>query len=147
MITSRQIAEKTGKKHPHVKRDIRALTGVIDGFTPVEREYIDVQNRPQVELVLDDASADVLLARYEGMARMPLTIQERIALTTIEQVLGVSLKRQFSVGRYRIDGYDEHNRVAYEIDGPEHRFSAEKDALRQAEIEHRLGCKFVRVTL
>ncbi|PLU84099.1 hypothetical protein CXG45_27970 [Pseudomonas plecoglossicida] len=147
MITSRQIAEETGKRHANVKRDIKALLATVQGFTAVTRGYLDGQNRAQIEYVLDEAAGQLVMGRYEGLARVPLTLQESVALATIEQLLGVVLSRQFRVGRYRIDGYDETNNVAYEIDGPEHRYRADRDATRQAAIERELGCRFVRIEL
>lgn len=74
-------------------------------------------------------------------------IREKAALDTIEQLLGVKLKRQYRVGEYRIDGYDAINNVAYEIDEEQH-FTPQHmdtDRIREEEIKTELGCKFVRI--
>ena len=75
-------------------------------------------------------------------------IREMTALTTIEQLLGVRLIRQYRVlGKYRIDGYDPVNNIAYEIDEDQH-FTPqhmEADRIREKEISAVLGCKFVRI--
>lgn len=73
---------------------------------------------------------------------------ETIALTIIEQLQGVKLIRQYHVlGKYRMDGYDPVNNVAYEIDEP-HYFTPQQmdaDLIREEEIKAVLGCKFVRI--
>lgn len=75
-------------------------------------------------------------------------IREKTALNTIEQLLGVRLIRQYRVlGKYRIDGYDPVNNVAYEIDEEQH-FTPnhmEADRIREKDISSVLGCKFVRI--
>lgn len=147
MITSRQIAEETGKRHPDVKRDIRDLAMMCKSFEFQERSYVDSMNRAQVELLLDDESAALIRRRYQGLARVPLSLQERAALAAVEQVLGVTLIKQYKVGRYRVDGYDPVNQVAYEVDEPRHRYQIAQDAVRQAVIERELGCRFVRIAL
>lgn len=75
-------------------------------------------------------------------------IREKAALDTIEQLLGVELKRQYRVlGKYRIDGYDPINNIAYEVDEEQHFTPQHKEAdcLREEEIKVELGCKFVRI--
>ena len=75
-------------------------------------------------------------------------IREKTALTTIEQLQGVKLIRQYLVlGKYRIDGYDPVNNIAYEIDEEQH-FTPqhiEADRIREEEIKAVLGCEFVRI--
>lgn len=73
--------------------------------------------------------------------------KESAALATIEQILGVRLVKQFKVLNYRIDGYDEENKIAYEIDEIHHKTTVNyaKDMRRQKKIEQELGCSFVRV--
>lgn len=75
--------------------------------------------------------------------------KEYAALATIEQILGVNLTRQFEVLDYRVDGYDEENKIAYEIDEGGHKTPSAyaKDYRRQKKIEKKLGCKFVRISL
>lgn len=75
--------------------------------------------------------------------------KEYAALATIEQILGANLTRQFEVLDYRIDGYDEENKIAYEIDERGHKTTSAyaKDYRRQKKIEKKLGCKFVRISL
>jgi len=73
--------------------------------------------------------------------------KESAALSTIEQLLSVKLDRQFLVGTYRVDGYDEINNVAYEIDENYHKKTQQriKDKDREREIKKALNCSFVRI--
>lgn len=74
-------------------------------------------------------------------------IREKAALDTIEQLLGIKLIRQFTVGGFRIDGYDAENKIAYEIDEEQHNSAkhSQADVLRQQFIEQQLGCIFKRI--
>lgn len=80
-----------------------------------------------------------------GVSRSVKGYAERIAITTIEQVLGVTIERQFCVLNYRVDGYCKENNTVYEIDEFHHERQTEFDTNRQLRIEEAIGCKFVRV--
>ncbi|WP_405646510.1 Rha family transcriptional regulator [Pseudomonas sp. Ld6] len=147
MVTSRQIAEQFGKRHDHVLRDIKKLISQVSDFRVVASSYTDRTGRRLLQYELDGDEASLMIARYQGLARVPLSLQERAALAAVEQVLGVTLIRQYRVGTYRIDGYDPVNQVAYEVDEPEHRHQIAQDAVRQAVIERELSCRFVRIAL
>jgi len=141
-MSSREIANLTGKRHGDVLRDIRALLRSTK-YSPLD---IKIDGRGYTaEILLCNESSKLLLKKYEGLARAPLQMKEDTALAAIEQVLGVTLRRQYRVGRYRIDGYDHENNVAYEIDEEHHRYQREQDKRRQKYIEERLGCRFIRV--
>jgi len=73
--------------------------------------------------------------------------KEKAALDTIEQILNISLERQFKVCGFRVDGYDIKGNVAYEIDEGHHKTTVNyaKDARRQAKIQAEIGCEFVRI--
>ena len=141
-MSSREIAEIIGKRHGDVMRDIR--TGDIP-YT--EDIYLDNKNRKQTEYFINREYAEVRwLNDFNGLR--VCAERERGALSTIEQLLNVKLIRQYAVGPYKIDGYNEVNNVAYEIDEPQHYVDSElrqgcKD--RQAYIENKLGCKIVRI--
>jgi very-short-patch-repair endonuclease len=75
-------------------------------------------------------------------------IREKVALDTIEQLLHVKLIRQYFVcGKYRIDGYDPVNNIAYEVDEEQHFTSRHQaaDRKREEEIRDELGCEFIRI--
>ena len=148
-VSSREIADLTGKRHDHVKRDIRTLTDWTRFMEYETRPYTDCANRSQEEYLINAELRDLLMARYKGLARVPLRLQEEAALKTIEQLLGIRLLRQFAVGKYHIDGYDPESNTAYEIDERQHGSPAAKkaDTIRQRDIIDILECTFVRISI
>ena len=83
---------------------------------------------------------------YKG--NMFYGVREHAALATIEQLLGITLIKQYPVLGFRVDGYDFDKNVCYEIDEPEHFKNGEllkKDKHRQKLIEEELGCTFIRI--
>lgn len=147
-MSSLEIAALTGKEHFHVLRDIDAMLAELgEDVLSFKYIYLDSMNREQREFILPKELADLLLQKYQGLARVPHRLQEEAALKTLEQVLGIQLIRQYRVLSFRIDGYDAKANVAYEIDEPGHRSSKAKDAERQKRIEATLGCTFVRINL
>ncbi|MGL4483075.1 MAG: hypothetical protein ACRCTW_11225 [Lactococcus garvieae] len=77
--------------------------------------------------------------------------EELACLSTIEQVLGITLERQYrvTVGDivYKIDGYDPVNNVAYEIDEKHHISQSEEDLIRELAIKTILNCEFKRIKI
>ena len=142
-ISSLDLAKEFGKRHQDVLRDVR-LVSKNTGIAFVESVYVDSQKRKKCHYMLCGQLADAMYKRYNGL-RFGLSTAEKIALNTIEQVLGINLIRQCRVLNYRIDGYDPVNNIAYEIDEPEHQYKKEQDEIRQRRIENELGCKFVRI--
>ncbi|EHM8597980.1 Rha family transcriptional regulator [Escherichia coli] len=143
LVSSLDLAKKFGKEHKNVKKDIQKVSVNI-GIDYDEDVYIDTCNRKQTCFLMNAELADAMYKRYNGL-RFGLSTAEKIALNTIEQVLGINLIRQYRVLNYRIDGYDPVNNIAYEIDEPEHQYKKEQDEIRQRRIENELGCKFVRI--
>lgn len=147
-MTTREIAELTGKQHKDVLYDTRKMLEYL-GLTLVDfsAQYKDSTGRSLPMFSLPKEIYSLILDKYKGLARVPNRLQEEASLKTIEQLLGVKLIRQYKVLNYRLDGYDPDTNTAYEIDEPEHRYKLAKDAERQQKIEAVLGCKFVRIAL
>lgn len=105
--------------------------------------------RRQVEYFLTESAAMKIQEAYAGCFTVTkLGIREKAALDTIEQLLHVKLIRQYCVcDKYRIDGYDPINNIAYEVDEEQHFTSRhqEADRKREKEIRSKLGCEFVRI--
>lgn len=70
-MSSREIADLTGKRHPDVKRDIQAMAKELKVDASVFAHiYLDSMNREQVEYLLDRDHTDCLLTGYSSEMRM-----------------------------------------------------------------------------
>lgn len=147
-MSSREIAELTDKQHKHVLDDIRKLLNELELSTANFSAVYKANNGQKYECFnLNEELTQILLDKYKGLNRVPHRLKEESALKTIEQLLGVTLIRQYSVLGYRVDGYDSVNNIAYEIDERGHKYAVKKDATRQYKIEKILKCTFVRIKL
>jgi phage antirepressor YoqD-like protein len=71
LMSSREIAELTGKQHKNVKRDIASmLADLKKDALSFERIYHDAVNRKQTEFLLDREHTDCLLTGYSAPLRM-----------------------------------------------------------------------------
>ncbi|MFK3794752.1 Rha family transcriptional regulator [Pseudomonas sp. NPDC088444] len=69
-MSSREIANVTGKRHNNVKRDIVSmLTDLEEDVLSFEHIYLDGQNREQIEYRLDRELTDTLLTGYSAKMR------------------------------------------------------------------------------
>ena len=72
-MSSREIAELTGKAHHHVKRDIQAMMIQLEvDVSKFGCIYIDAQNREQTEYLLPKDETICLLSGYDVNARMKI---------------------------------------------------------------------------
>ena len=70
-MSSREIAELTGKEHKNVKRNIEnMLSDLGKDALSFERIYIDTMNRQQAEYHLDRRHVECLLTGYSAVLRM-----------------------------------------------------------------------------
>lgn len=70
-MSSREIAELTGKEHKNVKRDIEnMLSDLGEDALSFERIYFDSVNRQQTEYHLDRRHVECLLTGYNAVLRM-----------------------------------------------------------------------------
>lgn len=143
MVTSFELASICGKRHNDVKRSIKRL-GIAYKEIQIIRDDVSSPNNKLIayEISKDDAK---LINISRGIF---MCAREKAAIKTIEQLQGVKLIRQYPVlGKYRIDGYDPVNNIAYEID-EDHHFTPQQmnaDRIREEEIKAALGCEFVRI--
>lgn len=71
VMSSREIADLTGKQHKNVKRDIASMLSDLEkDALSFERTYLDGQNRNQTEYLLDREHTDCLLTGYSAPLRM-----------------------------------------------------------------------------
>jgi len=69
-MSSREIAELTGKRHPDVKRDIQAMAAELEeDASTFAHIYLDSMNREQTEYLLDKELTDTLLTGYSAKMR------------------------------------------------------------------------------
>jgi phage antirepressor YoqD-like protein len=69
-MTSREIAELTGKQHQHVLFDIRKMLAELgEDESSFRRIYLDSMNRRQTEYVLDRELTETLLTGYSAILR------------------------------------------------------------------------------
>ena len=70
-MSSREIANLTGKRHPDVKRDIQAMAVELKlDVSEFAHIYNDSRNREQIEYLLDREHTDCLLTGYSAGLRM-----------------------------------------------------------------------------
>ena len=70
-MSSRELAELTGKRHPDVKRDIQSMASELrEDVSIFARIYLDSMNREQTEYLLDREHTDCLLTGYSAAMRM-----------------------------------------------------------------------------
>jgi len=70
-MSSREIAELTGKRHTDVKRDIiKMIFDLGEDVSIFARNYFDQMNRRQEEVVLDKEHTECLLTGYSAKLRM-----------------------------------------------------------------------------
>lgn len=70
-MSSREIADLTGKRHPDVKRDIeKMLVDLEEDTRKFAHIYFDSMNRKQSEHLLDREHTECLLTGYSAKARM-----------------------------------------------------------------------------
>ena len=71
VMTSIEIADLTGKRHPDVKRDIlNMLNDLQEDMSKFAHTYLDSQNRKQTQYHLDKTHTECLLTGYSAKARM-----------------------------------------------------------------------------
>ncbi len=77
-MSSREIANVTGKRHANVKRDITAMLKELKlDVLSFEHIYLDGQNREQVGYMLDREHTDCLLTGYSAPMRMKVILRWR----------------------------------------------------------------------
>ena len=170
VMTSREVAEITGKRHDHVMRDIREelesleSEGLEGQLIFGESSYKNSQNKEQPQYLLSEQGIKLLAMRYKNLKNTNFQtwlIENNIIkdfihtktrfevsfLNLLEEALleiGIVGVRQHKVGTYRIDFYIPSFKIAIEYDEHQHRYAKDKDSIRQEFVAKELDCKFVR---
>lgn len=78
VMSSREIAELTGKRHPDVKRDIeKLLSDLGEDVSKFAHIYLDSMNREQTEYLLDRDHTENLLMGYSPVLRRAVLARMR----------------------------------------------------------------------
>jgi phage antirepressor YoqD-like protein len=96
VMTSHEIADLTGKRHPDVKRDIvNMLNDLQEDVSRFAHTYLDSQNRKQTQYHLDKLHTECLLTGYSAKARMMVIKRwqelEAKEIETTEQLMARAL--------------------------------------------------------
>ena len=109
--------------------------------------YINEEGMREL-LVVSQQPLTKELAEYMGIKIIEYKYvhKEVSTIYTIQKVFeGISMKRQFSIGSYRIDIYFPEHKLATECDEHDHKDrDLNHDIRRQTFIEDQLNCKFIR---
>lgn len=85
-MTSREIAELTGKRHPDVRRDIRAMLDELErDASKFAHIYLDDMNRKQEEYRLDREHTECLITGYSAVLRMKVIERLRELEGSVQQ--------------------------------------------------------------
>ncbi|EPX0525720.1 phage antirepressor KilAC domain-containing protein [Yersinia enterocolitica] len=94
-MSSREVAELTGKRHTDVKRDIEVMMAQLnEDVSKFAHTYLDSMNRTQTEYLLDRDHVECLLAGYSAVIRMKVIrrLQELEDKNQIPQTLPEALR-------------------------------------------------------
>lgn len=128
-MSSREIAELTGKKHFHVKRDIEKMLGdLTEDASKFERIYRDKMNRQQTEYALDRELTETLLTGYSAVLRRKVIVR----LRELEEQLS-SVEKTLTQRIWALDARETESK-AKAVHGSQ-LLHARKRELRQFRIE------------
>jgi Rha family phage regulatory protein len=103
-MSSREIAELTGKQHAHVMRDIRTMLTELhgeEGLSKFGSSYLNSQNKPQPEFLLPKRESLVLVSGYDVHMRAAIidrwqTLEDRKRCSQPTAVQGMSSATPFA---------------------------------------------------
>lgn len=115
-MSSREIADITGKQHQHVKRDIEIMFNQLqEDVSKIGRIYHDSMNRSQSEYLLDKDQTICLIAGYSPIFRMSIIkrwqeLENKISVPqTFAQALQLAADqaRQLELAAPKVNYYDK----------------------------------------
>ena len=147
---SRDVAKMVGKAHNTLMRDIRVLLyrNPEYSYCFIKSTYKDSQNKIQPCYLMSEKGKNTLIEKSKlRMQSASLEIKFIDGLEKALEPFNIKGIRQYSVDKYRIDYYIPSLNIAIEYDEDGHKgYSYEAHEGRQAYIEEKLGCRFIRIT-
>lgn len=145
VMSSREIAELTGKQHKNVRRDILTMLAdlKVDALS-FEHTYKDARNRNQTEYLLDREHTDCLLTGYSAELRMKVIRRWRELETRV--IARVQIPEDFAQAlRLAADQIEQNRQLQGVIDrqAPKvaaiHRLAAAEGAICITDAAKHLG--------
>lgn len=101
-MSSREIAELTGKRHPDVKRDIQSMLSELqEDVSSFAHIYLDSMRRGQTEYLLDREHTDCLLTGYSPLLRMRVIRRwrelESVVLEPLKKINGAKVNGEIAI--------------------------------------------------
>ncbi|EKN6164917.1 TPA: phage antirepressor KilAC domain-containing protein [Yersinia enterocolitica] len=123
-MSSREVADLTGKRHTDVKRDIEVMMAQLnEDVSKFAHTYLDSMNRTQTEYLLDRDHVECLLAGYSAVIRMkvirrlreledksqiPQTLPEALRLAADLAEEKLQLENQLSIAAPKVEFVDRY---------------------------------------
>ena len=133
-ITSVSVSKEILIKHGNILSQIDTIINNYSKDFAInfqESIYVDGRGKKRRIYILTPIGYDFFMSKRLGFGRIPHRLREESALKTIEQLLNISLIRQFNVLNYYVDGYHEDSNTVYEIYEQEHNRKNDYDAARE----------------
>lgn len=156
------MADIFEKEHKHVIQSIEKL-GIEEYF--VKSEYTNSRGRNYPMYQMTKEGFLLLTSSYRGVKALEKKIEilketDMIPPTQPErretkffkdlkealQPMGIKVDEQYSILKYKVDGYIKEFNLVIEYDEEYHDLKKEEDDLRQEEIIKELNCEFVRLS-
>lgn len=116
-MTSREMANLTGKRHPDVKRDTEnMLRDLGEDVSKFARIYFDSMNREQVEFALDRELTDTLLTGYSAVLRRKVIARWRELEQSVATQALPDFTNQAAAARAWADQLDARQALQIELE-------------------------------
>lgn len=135
-----------------ILKTLRELYGQNGPFAKSDINIIFLKNRQccGIKLIrdrfgsLDEAAEQAGIKFKETDLNTIIGNHEKRILDEIEMKNNIIIERQKPVLGFYLDGYDNKNKVVYEVDEPFHKYT-QFDLIRENKIKEHLGCDVQRI--
>ena len=143
------FCSKENFAHKYRIKEFVSETKFVDWSKDWRKDDYDVSEDGMIELLVGSQQPLAKeLAEYMSIKIIghKYVCKEACTIYTIQNVFeGISMKRQFNIGSYRIDFYFPEHKLAIECDEHNHKDrDINYEIRRQKFLEDQLNCKFIR---